>query len=319
MSRHMDFIVSGYVSMDRMIKIKSPARIGYTSLISNKTNTDYFYGGCSVNIAYALCRMGLTAMPILRVGDDYESSGFKAFLENGNVPTEAISHVPGERTSVCYLVQDNMGQHITLYYPGSMDGTYSKPLDDRLFENAGMGVLTVGARCDNEEFFRQCRKHHVPLVFGMKGDMDAFPKDFLEGLLHYCKIIFTNECERESIESIFQKDILTLFEQGNAEIIVTTLGRKGSRCYTKTPDGIEEVEIPICDCAPVVDATGSGDAYIAGFLYGYHKGLPTEQCAKIGTVLSSFIIEKEGCCTNAPTEAQMLERLRAFETTLQEG
>lgn len=318
MGKHVDFLTSGYVSMDHMVKIKSPARIGFTSLIANKTNMDIYYGGCSVNIAYALCRLGLSAMPILRVGDDYETNGFKAFLENGNVPTDAISMVHGERTSVCYLLQDNMGQHITLFYPGAMDGIHSKPLDDGLFEDAGMGVLTVGARCDNEEFFHKCKQHGVPLVFGMKGDMDAFPPDFLDELLHYCKIIFTNECERDSIEKIFGKDILTLFNEGNAEIIVTTLGRDGSRCYTKTPHGIEQVEIPICDCARVEDTTGSGDAFMAGFLYGYHNGLSTEQCAKLGTVLSSFIIEKEGCCTNAPTLPELEERLRRFEETLKE-
>lgn len=318
MGKHVDFLTSGYVSMDHMVKIKSPARIGFTSLIANKTNMDIYYGGCSVNIAYALCRLGLSAMPILRVGDDYETNGFKAFLENGNVPTDAVSMVHGERTSVCYLLQDNMGQHITLFYPGAMDGIHSKPLDDGLFEDAGMGVLTVGARCDNEEFFHKCKQHGVPLVFGMKGDMDAFPPDFLDELLHYCKIIFTNECERDSIEKIFGKDILTLFDEGNAEIIVTTLGRDGSRCYTKTPHGIEQVEIPICDCAKVEDTTGSGDAFMAGFLYGYHNGLSTEQCAKLGTVLSSFIIEKEGCCTNAPTLPELEERLRRFEETLKE-
>ena len=84
MGKPMDFLTSGYVSMDHMVKIKSPARIGFTSLIANKTNMDIYYGGCSVNIAYALCRLGLSAMPILRVGDDYETNGFKAFLENGN-------------------------------------------------------------------------------------------------------------------------------------------------------------------------------------------------------------------------------------------
>ena len=314
MAKHYDFLTSGYVSMDHMVKIKSPARIGFTSLVANKTNMDIYYGGCSVNIAYALCRLGLTAMPIIRVGDDYETNGFKAFLERGHVPTEAVTPVPGERTSVCYLLQDNMGQHITLFYPGAMDGIHSKPLDDSYFEDADMGVLTVGARCDNEEFFAKCR--HVPLVFGMKGDMDAFPPDFLHELLHYCKIIFTNECERESIEKIFGRDILTLFDEGNAEIIVTTLGRQGSRCYTKTPAGIEQVETPICDCAAVEDATGSGDAFMAGFLYGYHQGLSTEKCARMGTVLSSFIIEKEGCCTNAPDAEQFGQRLACFEDSL---
>lgn len=316
MSKHYDFLTSGYVSMDHMVKIKSPAQIGFTSLVENKTNMDIYYGGCSVNIAYALCKLGVTAMPLLRVGDDYESTGFKAFLENADVPTEAIIHVPGERTSVCYLLQDNMGQHITLFYPGAMDGIHSQPWDDSFFEDAGMGVLTVGARCDNEAFFEKCKQHNVPLVFGMKGDMDAFPPDFLDELLHYCKIIFTNECERESIEKIYKKDMLTLFEEGNAEIIVTTLGRRGSICYTKTPDGIQQVTTPICDCVKVEDATGSGDAFMAGFLYGYHNGLSTEACARLGTVLSSFIIEKEGCCTNAPVLNDLLERLRGFEETL---
>lgn len=66
----------------------------------------------------------------------------------------------------------------------------------------------------------------------------------------------------------------------------------------------------------VEDATGSGDAFMAGFLYGYHNGLSTEACARLGTVLSSFIIEKEGCCTNAPVLNDLLERLRGFEETL---
>lgn len=316
MAKHYDFLTSGYVSMDHMIKIKSPARVGFTSLVANRTNMDIYYGGCSVNIAYALCQLGLTAMPLLRVGDDYESTGFKDFLERGHVPTEAVSRVEGERTSVCYLLQDNQGQHITLFYPGSMDGVYSVPPQDGIFEDVGMGVLTVGARCDNEAFFDKCRQHGVPLVFGMKGDMDAFPPDFLQELLRYCKIIFTNECERQSIEKIFGKDILTLFEEGNAEIIVTTLGHDGSRCYTKTPSGVEAVEVPICDCGEVVDTTGSGDAYMAGFLYGYHQGYAAERCARIGTVLSSFIIEKEGCCTNAPALPQLEERLACFEASL---
>lgn len=319
MGKRYDVLTSGYVSMDHIVKIKSPAQIGFTSLIENKSNTKVYPGGCSVNIAYALCKLGLRAMPVLRVGDDYEQTGFRAFLEQGNVPTDAITHVAGEITSVCYLLQDNMGQHITLFYPGSMDGKYARPLDDGIFENAGMGVLTVGARCDNELFFAKCKQHKVPLVFGMKGDMDAFPPDFLRELLLYCKIIFTNECERESIEAIYQKDILTLFDEGNAEIIVTTLGRDGSRCSIKTPGGIEQVTIPICECAGVVDTTGSGDAYMAGFLFGFHQRLPVVQCAKLGTVLSSFVIEKEGCCTNAPTAAQLEERMARFEARLQGG
>lgn len=314
-----DVLTSGYVSMDHMVKIKSPAKIGFTSLISNRTNADIYYGGCSVNIAYALSRLGLRAMPMIRVGEDYEKIGFKRFLEEGNVPTDAITTVPEEKTSVCYLLQDNNGEHITLFYPGAMDGVYSKPLDPAHFENARMGVITVGARCDNEEFFARCKEANVPLAFGMKGDMEAFPPDFLSELLHYCKIIFTNECEREEIERLYQKSLLSLFTEGNAEIIVTTLGKAGSRCCWKTAGGVREVVVPICDRGKPEDTTGSGDAYISGFLYGYLAKEPMEVCAQLGTVLSSFIIEKEGCCTGAPDLAALKERLDAFQKELRGG
>ena len=49
-----DVLTSGYVSMDHIIKIDTPARVGFTSLVTNKSNAQIFYGGCSVNIAYAL-------------------------------------------------------------------------------------------------------------------------------------------------------------------------------------------------------------------------------------------------------------------------
>lgn len=310
-----DVIVSGYVSMDHMLKIKTPAAVGFTSLIENKTNSRIYYGGCSVNIAYALCKLGLKAMPILRVGGDYEEIGFKKFMEDGGVPLDATSVIEEETTSVCYLIQDNKGQHITLYYTGAMDEKYSCELSDDIFENTSLGVITVAARKDNEEFYRKCRAHNVPIVFGMKADFDAFPEPFLKELLLHSKIIFTNESERETIEKLLNlKSITDLFALGEMEIIVTTYGKQGSTYYQRKADGtIDSQCIPICDCTKVVDTTGSGDGYVAGFLYGYLQGLPMADCCRMGSTLSSFIIEKEGCCTNAPTVEEITRRFENFK------
>jgi adenosine kinase len=309
-------LTSGYISLDHIVKIKSPARVGFTSIIENKTCGDIQFGGCSVNIAYALARLGLPATPILRVGSDYESTGLRAFLEAGGVDTSAVTNVPEERTSLCYLVQDNEGQHITLYYPGSMAGVYFRPLPDAHFEGAALGVMTVGARCDNEEFLRQCRAHGVPLVFGMKGDMEAFPRDFLEELLGVSRVIFTNECERASIEALLGREITGYLGEGGAEIVVTTLGAEGSVVYWKDGGALKEARVPIYRRANVVDTTGSGDGYISGFLYGYLGGKSSEECGRLGSVLSSFIIEREGCCTGAPDEAQLLARYEIYRADL---
>lgn len=308
-----DVLTSGYVSMDHIIKIASPARTGFTSLVTNQSNTQIFYGGCSVNIAYGLCRLGIIALPILRVGDDFEKNGFKQFLSEGKVPLNGITKIPDEKTSVCYLIQDNRHDHITIFYPGAMDGKYAGEMDEKLFANTRLAVITVASQEDNKEFFRKCRKYDVPIVFGMKDDFDAFPKDFLKELLTESKIIFTNEAERNIIKEIYSfKDIKELFYIGKAEVIVTTLGKKGSICYTRTETGICQKSIGICPVENIVDATGSGDGYITGFLYGYLNGYNSQQCCWLGGILSSFILQEEGCCTNIPTEKQLLDKFQSL-------
>ena len=181
--RQIDVLTSGYVSMDHIIKIASPAKVGFTSLVTNKSNARIFYGGCSVNISYALSKLGMVSLPVLRVGGDWEENGFRAFLEEGGVPLDGIKVLPEEATSVCYLLQDNNNDHITVFYPGAMDGKYAAPMNEELFQGTRLGVITVAPEKDNREFFSKCRENNVPVVFGMKDDFDAFPEAFLKELL----------------------------------------------------------------------------------------------------------------------------------------
>jgi len=311
--RQIDVLTSGYVSMDHIIKIASPAKVGFTSLVTNKSNARIFYGGCSVNISYALSKLGMVSLPVLRVGGDWEENGFRAFLEEGGVPLDGIKVLPEEATSVCYLLQDNNNDHITVFYPGAMDGKYAAPMNEELFQGTRLGVITVAPEKDNREFFSKCRENNVPVVFGMKDDFDAFPEAFLKELLTGSKIIFTNEVEREIIEKIYGfSDITELFGIGEADIIVTTLGKDGSICYIREEDGIRQERIGICPVEQVVDATGSGDAYMAGFMYGYLNGYKPEQCCKLGGTLSSFVLQAEGCCTNVPDKEALLKRFAEF-------
>ncbi|WMC93921.1 carbohydrate kinase family protein [Kineothrix sp. MB12-C1] len=307
--KQYDVITSGYVSMDHIIKIATPAKVGFTSLVTNRDNARIQYGGCSVNIAYALCRLGKSALPLLRVGGDWENNGFKGFLENGRVPLDGIKVLPEETTSLCYLIQDNNNNHITIFYPGSMDGSLAEPVEDNLFQSVRLGVMTVASREDNRIFFEQCKKHHVPIVFGMKDDFDAFPEPFLREILTESDIIFTNEVEREIIEKLYGfKDITELFKIGRARVIVTTLGSEGSIYYERTSEGAKTEKIGVCPVEKVVDATGSGDSYMAGFLYGYLNGMNCAECCRMGSVLSWFVLQKEGCCTNLPTEEEFLKK-----------
>ncbi len=309
-----DIITSGYISLDRIIKTKTPVRYGYTSIIENSSNARIYYGGCPTNIAYLAAKLGLKALPIIRVGeDDYKETGFYEYLKSGGVCLDAVESIPNETTSNCYLIADSNNNHITIFYPGAMDRKYAGSMKDEFFEETRLGVLTVGSYEDNVEFYNKCMKHNVPLVFGMKCDFDAFPEEFFKKVLFSSKIIFTNQGEREEIERMFKLGAITeLFEKGNAEIIVTTLGKNGSMYFRKADRGMASNRIEAAEFGKVVDTTGSGDAYMAGFLYGYLNGKDVEECCKLGSVLSSFVIETVGCTTNAPTQEQFMERYKKF-------
>lgn len=299
--------------MDRIIKVKTPLKTGYTSLIENKDNTKVNYGGCSVNIACLLAKLGLIALPVVRLGEDYRENGFYDFLKDSGVCLDAVEIVEGETTSNCYIVADPENNHVTIFYTGAMDEKYARPMKDEFFENARVGVLTVGSYKDNLEFFSKCKKHDVPLAFGMKCDFNAFPPDFFREVLMESSIIFTNEAEAREIEKLFGFSSITeIFNTGKAKVIITTLGKRGSIYYKKSDNGIETGSVRAAEFGRVVDTTGSGDAYIAGFLYGYLKGKDINECSSMGSVLSSFIIEKVGCLTNAPDEKAFLDRWQQF-------
>jgi adenosine kinase len=194
-----------------------------------------------------------------------------------------------------------------------MDKKYAKPMPDQFFQAARLGVLTVGSYQDNLEFFNKCKKHDLPLVFGMKCDFDAFPKEFFTEVIHYSRIIFTNRMEREEIEKrLGLRSIADLLDRGRAEVIVTTLGAQGSVCYHKSHGELVVNEVEAANFGPVVDTTGSGDAFIAGFLYGYLTGKPVQECGELGSVLASFVIEQPGSCSNAPSEAEFQQRYAQF-------
>ncbi len=319
-SKRYDLIGSGYVSMDNLIKTKSRTEVGRTSIISNADNRRIYFGGCAANICCLLTVLGSRALPIMRVGGDWIDIGYRDFLERLGVPLDAVREMPDEKTSGSYIIEDDLGNHITLFYPGAMEGRFAEPVPDELFQRSAYGLMTVASEQDNRLFLEGCRKNGVPLILGMKLDADAFPRDFLEEALLYSEIIFTNEHESEDIVRTFSLDSITdLFRLGNAKIIVETMGKKGSRCFLDKMGGEAAFRVGTCPTeTPIADFTGAGDAYIAGFLYGFFRKEDPRICCELGTVCSSFIIEKTGCVTNAPNADQLSVRHAAWKRNTHE-
>lgn len=309
MNEKKKIVISGYVSMDHMLHVNPKVQSGQTSLVKNRTFQETYFGGCSVNIACGLRRLGMDARPMIRVGQDFAATGFKSYLESIHMPIDHIQVVENEMTSTCYLLQDSEGEHITLFYPGAMDEKYAENIPAAQLEEASLGVITVASYKDNRYFFDRCQELGIPVAFGMKDDRSAFPKQFLKELLDKSRIIFMNESESQMLRKTFAlQELSDLLSGSQDKILIVTKGRQGSSYYEKRSGEIYTGSVDICRPHTVVDTTGSGDAYMAGFLYGYLCKEPTAACCRMGSVMSSFVIEEEGCVTNLPDRGAFIDR-----------
>lgn len=300
-------LISGYSSFDHMIHLETKPEIGKTSLIKNASCNQIYWGGCSVNIAVALSKLGIGALPALRVGGDFYSSGFADFLSDHEIAIDEFPCIENETNSASFLIGMPDGEHITTFYTGAMDEKYAEPFPEKWFSNASAALITVASNRDNKNFLSMAKKASLPIYFGMKGDYNAFTRELLEEILYSAEIIFMNETEEKQISQFLGLDkIERLFEEGKCKTILVTLGEKGVRYIQR--EGKVGV-VPAFKVMNPVDTTGCGDAFISGFLYGLNNSKDIGICCKLGCALSSFVIEKEGCCSNLPDEASLLARV----------
>ncbi len=305
-----DLITSGYCALDRIIKINASAEVGKTSLITNDNYNEIHYGGCNVNVSVSLAKLGMKSAPILRVGSDYESSGFKDYLEKNEVVRDAILKLNSKKTSSTYLIETKEHDHITLFYQGAMAGELHKPYKDVWFNEAKCALMTVASLSDNMNFLEKVKEHNLPLFLGMKMDSDAFPKSFLKECLENVEVLFTNESEAKCLADIYNlndfNELINVLPKIKA--IITTKGKKGSCALYKENNIVRYVEVETVKIKEVIDTVGSGDAYIAGYIYGYLKNKTIKESMNYGSTLASFVIEGIGSTTNSPTEEDFINR-----------
>ena len=80
------------------------------------------------------------------------------------------------------------------------------------------------------------------------------------------------------------------FLEHGAKAVIIKCGKRG--CIYKS--AAEAFEVPAYQGANVIDTTGAGDSFAAGFMYGLSKGLSPKECCRYGCAVASVVVEHMG-------------------------
>lgn len=253
--------------------------------------------GCSTNAALALAKMGRELTLIGAIGEDFSDS-FKTDIEKHGI---TASICPSRETGGFSLIYyDDFGnRHLDLL--GRADPI--QKIDDTILENAEGVLIGPILKEVSSELIRDIRKRYSGLLFcdpqGLlrgAGENDRIYHEKPEGIeeiLGLFDIVKPNELEGKVLTGIdCRKDpfkAARIIKDWGAKIVIVTLAELGSVIF----DGNEFIEIPPHP-VELLDSTGAGDTYMAGFTHAYLNGESLRECGTFASCVSSYMIEQVG-------------------------
>lgn len=272
------------------------------------------YGGDALNESIVLSRLGVPVQLISKVGEDEAGQQIIQYLQMKGVCTDYIKQEQGLVTGMNIVLVDSKGQRSFLTNP---NGSLRKlSLDDiePFLEGAGEIVsfasMFVSPKLNipaMKKIFEKIKEQpdRILVVDMTKAKCGERLEDLHE-LLPYVDFIVPNEAEvalLTGVEDIYEN--ARLLVEAGAKCAVIKCGDKG--CLIRTKEECMEIPAYPVDC--VVDTTGAGDSFTAGFLWGLSQGFGLDKCGHLACATASFAVECMGATEGIPGPEEIRERV----------
>ena len=255
-------------------------------------------GGSAANTIVGVASLGGSARYIGKVRDDQLGRVFAHDLRATGVAFETVAASSGPATGSCVILVTPDAQRTMHTFLGASVHLNSGDVDAQAIANAKVLYLEgyLFDQPEAQEAFRTAarRAHESGRVvaatlsdsFCVQRHRDAF----LDLVEHHVDLLFANEAEILELYSTDDFDTAVDGVRGHGTVAALTRSEKGSVVVTAD----EVIEVPAVAGVEVVDTTGAGDLYAAGFLTGYSRGLELRRCAELGSLAAAEVISHLG-------------------------
>lgn len=290
-----DFITAHTMQKGGMILIdESQAESIYSAMPPSTERS----GGSAANTIAGIVSLGGSAAFIGKVKDDQLGKIFAHDLKSQGVHYTTQPTTMGSSTARCLVAVTPDAERSMATYLGATRSITKDDIDEEIIANAK--VIYLEGYLWDEQHAKDAMREAVRLAVKYGREIalslsDSFcvtrhREELLDLIAKNVDVLFANEQE---IKELFRVDNIkdaVLKLSSMCKVAIITLGSSGSVIIANESAYVAEAAKDL----NVVDTTGAGDLYAAGFLFGYTKGLSLDECGRIATLAASEIIQHIG-------------------------
>jgi len=287
-----------------------------------------YVGGSPTNMCVGAQRLGLRTALLTAVGEDPVGDFVLNFLEKEGVETRYTPRKPGRRTSCVILGIEPPDKFPLVYYRDNcadneldLEDVRAAPIaDSRVLEVAGTNLSREPCRSATIFACERARELGTRVVLDVDFRADqwqdaCYAGVALRSVLHAVDVVIGTEDEinvamlsdtgRVNLSGSQVSDARV---SGNTEahirailgmgpdVLVEKKGSQGCRVHRPDAAPIEAPGFPV----KIQNTLGAGDAFGAGFLYGYVKGWDLQRAARFGNACGAIVVTRHGCSSSMP-------------------
>jgi sugar/nucleoside kinase (ribokinase family) len=251
-------------------------------------------GGSAANTIAGLASFGAACGFIGRVALDQFGGIFHHDIRSLGVAFDTPPAVDGAPTARCLILVTPDGERTMNTFLGASVDFTPADLDQAMLGRASI-VYLEGYLFDRDaakSAFREAARiakqagTKVALSLSDAFCVDRHRADFRSFIHDGADIVFANETEITTLYEVNSFEAAAALALLDCEMAVLTRSEAGSVIVAKG----ETISIPAESVNQVVDVTGAGDLYAAGFLFGLTQGLTLEACGRLGSLAASEVI-----------------------------
>lgn len=263
-------------------------------------------GGTGGNASYGL---GILATPhILFTVAGRDFAEYKRAFQKFGIETKHILIDKKAYTATGFAMTDERDNQIWGFFYGASDRI--KELDLRKVGKKGdLVLLGPGTAAGSMTFVKQCIEMGLSYMFDPGFLLTEINNEELRTGIEHAAFIVGNDYEMSVLRSRI-KNFRNLVKD---KIVITTFGRKGALIERKS----DKYHITPVIVKNVVDPTGAGDAWRAGFLAGLSRNYDLQTCGQMGSVSAAYAVEHYGTQEHKFTKSQFTKRYKdAYNTEI---